>query len=132
MVHVLYLTLFHSLKRARKKERWPNTTENCGVIIIGDPNKISTYICHFYPYNEWIFKTWSNFSNYYSSCFVLWYLPTCPKRGRYKKTIFDHVAMVTGHRQPREQKFKDECNMQLCPDSVSLDKSAHHLNLSVP
>lgn len=60
--------------------------------------------------------------NYYSSYFVLWHLPTNPKRGRYEKTIFDHVAIVTGHRQPREQKFKDECNMQLCPDSVSLDK----------
>lgn len=59
---------------------------------------------------------------YYPSYFVLWHLPTYPKRGRYEKTIFDHVAIVTGHRQPREQKFKDECNMQLCPDSVSLDK----------
>lgn len=43
-------------------------------------------------------------------------------RGKYEKTIFDHVAIVTGHRQPRVQKFKDECDMQLCPDSVSLDK----------
>lgn len=60
--------------------------------------------------------------NYHSCCFILWHLPTHPKRGRYEKTIFDHVAIVTGHRQPREQKFKDECNMQLCPESVSLDK----------
>ena len=39
-----------------------------------------------------------------------------------KQTVFDHVAIVTGHKQQREQKFKDECNMQLWPDSVSLDK----------
>ena len=68
------------------------------------------------------FKHGVIFPNYYSSYFALWHLPTSPKRGRYEKTIFDHVAIVTGHRQPREQKVKDECNMQLCPDSVSLDK----------
>lgn len=60
--------------------------------------------------------------NYYFSYFALWHLPTYPKRGRYEKTVFDHVAIVTGHKQQREQKFKDECNMQLWPDSVSLDK----------
>lgn len=48
--------------------------------------------------------------------------PHTPREVDMKKKIFDHVAIVTGHRQPREQKFKDECNMQLCPDSVSLDK----------
>ena len=60
--------------------------------------------------------------NYYSGYFALWHSPTYPKRGRYEKTVFDHVAIVTGHKQQREQKFKDECNMQLWPDSVSLDK----------
>lgn len=78
----------------------------------------------YHPYNEWgfLFLTQERFLKTYSSYFVLWYLPTYPKRGRYEKTIFDHVAIVTGHRQSREQKFEDECNMQLCPDSVSLYK----------
>lgn len=61
--------------------------------------------------------------NYYSSYFALW-STHIPQEGAdmKKKNVFDHVAIVTGHKQQREQKFKDECNMQLWPDSVSLDK----------
>lgn len=85
MVLVINLTLFHPETHTHKNRRWPNTTENCGIIFVWAPNKISTQICHLSHTMNGFLKRGAISQNDYSSYFILWHLPPNPKRGRYEK-----------------------------------------------